>query len=929
MTHSEPDDSAAACPDAERLIDFAFGRLPQHVITAVHQHVAQCSDCAERLAALDPASDEFCALVRDAPRDAAADRDAELAETVRNLCVDVRTLVVKPESGGHAAATRTAPAATRTAPAAARTASSLAEAVQLIAAVEDMHPAKAPPAGSTSTADESHWELGEFELCRVLGIGGMSIVFEAIEHPIERRVALKMVQPHVALRPGFSDRFLREARSLAAIENDHVVTIFRYGQFQTLNYLTMPILPGRSLASWLDECDRMNPGEVIRLGLHIAAGLSAIHDAGLIHRDLSPANVWLRSNSDGLDAALTSESLAGEPPAGESPAGEPPAGESPAGEFPAGEFPAAPQNRESGANPGPACPSRYSDGGSVEASQTRDEPAAFHWQRAELIDFGLARQIDDGLTGSRVVMGTPGHVAPEVSRGLPATIQSDLFALGALLHRALTGTLPAMERSLLDTLTAAGDELTDLRHGLDAPAPTPLENLILDLLQPLPENRPASVADVARRLLELSQPGTASHENLPLEPGRAEIARSSGTNDARARLSPAPAVPPAPGSATPRAGSLLIMFLTLAAGGTLAAVALVPAGWWSRAASQSPGSRHSASSTSRDERVSLNRVKPFGEAAENGEAAKEYATVPRSEGSEHSTPSPPPTTGRIAFEEMFDQTNRVLTQKDQKHAWGIANGVYYDEIHANQAGLAYFSFVGPNLVDFRYECLCRVQDGVLSASFRILGDELRQSHLECLLRPDGTWWIRRLDRRRPDRKNNWHDTIETRVAGGEFPTEWFPAAPRWAVFSIHARGSELEIQLDRRTVARATDVRFTSTPTADPDAALPESDQSGTAVGAESQEAATTDDGTTDGKVPPSTEPASGTAEDDDDHSKIPLNQINWRQLGNSTRHTVRVGHWPVSDKPARFEMDWQRLWQLTPPDPPPAGNSDAAHAAQ
>lgn len=874
MTHSHPDAPTATCPDRERLLDIAFGRLPQHVITAVHHHIAHCGNCEKFLAELDPASDEFCILVRDSARDLLRGYESESAETLQNLSSDLRTLAGISDRMAREAA---GPAAWPTSP-------SLAEAVQIIAVAEDVSPAASFYDASMSetalsAATESHWELGGFELCSVLGIGGMSIVFEAIEHPIERRVALKVVQPHVALRPGFSDRFLREARSLAAIESDHVVTIFRFGQFQTLNYLTMPVLPGRSLAAWLEQCSRLDPGEVIRLGLDLATGLSAIHEAGLIHRDLSPANVWLRSNSAEADAA-------------------------PTGKSPACESATALSNRTSRMKSVPVRPSERSDRERAEAIQMENRPSEFLWQRAELIDFGLARQIDeDSLTGSRIIVGTPGYIAPEVTQGHPATVQSDLYALGSILHRALTGTVPSRKRPLLEALTESSGERHDIQHAFTTATPSPLETLILDLLQPLPENRPASAAEVAQRLSALQQPDASGSEVRSIAPGHVKAVRSSSSSNGAGQPVPAtPAIATRSGyrSAPCRGRLPLFTLRLLAAGGTLVAFALALTAWRSRDWSGFIGSRGSIVTGIRDENSNTVRKRPFPDSATDADTFEENTVSRRPDRSDdfaqsHQVPQP---AGRLAFEEMFDRPDQVLNRKDQQHTWGIAHGVYYDEVHANQAGLGYFAFVGPDLINFRYECLCRVHDGGLKASFRVLGDDLRQSHLECALRPDGHWSIRRLDRRRPNRQDRWSESIETEVSSGEFPAEWFPAASRWAVFSIVACEADLEIRLDQRTVTRATDVRFLSTPTPDPVAGLPDTDLPG-ATDNEAQRSAT---------------PPGDSADEDGDLSTLLLKKINWRQLGNSTSHCVRMGYWALSSNPARFEMDWQRLWQLELP---------------
>jgi serine/threonine protein kinase len=141
--------------------------------------------------------------------------------------------------------------------------------------------------------------LGNYRVLKVLGMGGMGIVFEAEDMTLMRRVALKAMKPVMAVTPEHRQRFLREAQLTAAIEHDHIVTIYQVGEDRDVPYLAMKLLQGQSLEERLrDEGGWLQLPEVLRIGKEITEGLAAAHDRDLIHRDIKPANIWLESPKD-------------------------------------------------------------------------------------------------------------------------------------------------------------------------------------------------------------------------------------------------------------------------------------------------------------------------------------------------------------------------------------------------------------------------------------------------------------------------------------------------------------------------------------------------------------------------------------------------------------------------------------------------------
>jgi hypothetical protein len=147
---------------------------------------------------------------------------------------------------------------------------------------------------SPRAAGELGW-LAHYRVQRLLGEGGMGMVFLAEDTLLSRPVALKVIRPEIADTPGIAQRFMREARATAAIKHDHIVTIYQVGQEGGMPFLAMEYLKGISLDEWLDRGRRPSVELVLRIGREIAAGLSAAHRRSLIHRDIKPANIWLEA----------------------------------------------------------------------------------------------------------------------------------------------------------------------------------------------------------------------------------------------------------------------------------------------------------------------------------------------------------------------------------------------------------------------------------------------------------------------------------------------------------------------------------------------------------------------------------------------------------------------------------------------------------
>jgi hypothetical protein len=137
--------------------------------------------------------------------------------------------------------------------------------------------------------------LAHYRARRLLGEGGMGLVLEAEDTHLLRPVALKVIRPELSRSPQIARRFVLEARAMAALKHDHVVTIYQVGLHRGVPFLAMEYLRGMSLDRWLGRGHKPTVDLTLRLGREIAAGLDAAHRRGLIHRDIKPANIWLET----------------------------------------------------------------------------------------------------------------------------------------------------------------------------------------------------------------------------------------------------------------------------------------------------------------------------------------------------------------------------------------------------------------------------------------------------------------------------------------------------------------------------------------------------------------------------------------------------------------------------------------------------------
>jgi serine/threonine-protein kinase len=141
---------------------------------------------------------------------------------------------------------------------------------------------------------------GKYQIERLIGLGGMGVVMSAIHVQLDERVAMKFLLPAALQNAGAVDRFLREARALVSLKNEHVVRVLDVDKLPSGSpYIVMEHLVGADLGEILALCGPLPVSEAIDYVLQACAGVAEAHARGIVHRDLKPANLFVTERPDG------------------------------------------------------------------------------------------------------------------------------------------------------------------------------------------------------------------------------------------------------------------------------------------------------------------------------------------------------------------------------------------------------------------------------------------------------------------------------------------------------------------------------------------------------------------------------------------------------------------------------------------------------
>lgn len=151
----------------------------------------------------------------------------------------------------------------------------------------------------------THVEVGQmigerYQINRLLGRGGVGVVYEAENVLIGRKVAIKVLRSHRAYSRSTVKRFEKEARATGNIDSDHILDVIDIGRLPTGEpYLVMELLVGEDLGQRIHRVQKLTPGQLVPLARQALLGLRAAHHAGIIHRDLKPANIFIMKSKAG------------------------------------------------------------------------------------------------------------------------------------------------------------------------------------------------------------------------------------------------------------------------------------------------------------------------------------------------------------------------------------------------------------------------------------------------------------------------------------------------------------------------------------------------------------------------------------------------------------------------------------------------------
>src|SRR5690606_38158168 len=133
--------------------------------------------------------------------------------------------------------------------------------------------------------------LGHYEIIAELGRGGMGVVHKALDPALGRVVAIKELAPALADDPSLVERFLREARSMAALSDPHIVGIHFIGQENGRPVFVMAFVEGEALGGMLRRLGKLTVADTLKILQQTAQGLATAHERGVIHRDIKPGNI--------------------------------------------------------------------------------------------------------------------------------------------------------------------------------------------------------------------------------------------------------------------------------------------------------------------------------------------------------------------------------------------------------------------------------------------------------------------------------------------------------------------------------------------------------------------------------------------------------------------------------------------------------------
>jgi len=390
-------------PTADQLAAFDLGQLPAAEWREVERHIAACKECCQKLESLP--EDALVRLVRESASKAAETMDQFTGST---------------GTSGNAA------------------------------------PAQVPP----ELVDHPRYRILE-----VLGSGGMGVVFKAEHRLMERTVALKVIAHQLVDNAAAVERFRQEVKAAARLTHPNIVTAYDAEQAGDVHFLVMAYVEGASLDRVLHQRGPLPVAEACLLVQQAAQGLQHAHEKGMVHRDIKPGNLLVRS----ADRS-----------------------------------------------------------GPIEADAHR-QAALVKIADFGLSRFASEAVAVETLTASGALVGTPDYIAPEQAMNPRlADIRADIYSLGCTLYHMLAGRPPFSSASVLQKLICHRESPVPPLAESRPDAPAELIRVVERMLAKSPVDRYQTPAAVAQALAPLTGPADFATQAAPRRDSRERVLKGVG-----------------------------------------------------------------------------------------------------------------------------------------------------------------------------------------------------------------------------------------------------------------------------------------------------------------------------------------------------------------------------------------------------------------
>jgi serine/threonine protein kinase/tetratricopeptide (TPR) repeat protein len=288
--------------------------------------------------------------------------------------------------------------------------------------------------------DGSAWELGH---------GAMGVTYRAIDKALDRHVALKIINTDRSSHSAEArERFMREARTAAALRHPNVATVYQFGVREATGqfFYAMELVEGETLEERVRRLGPLDVLTTIDIALQVTAALEAAEERGLVHRDLKPGNLMLVASNDDVVGALV------------------------------------PSARRLTQTP----------------LQRTTRPSSV---QVKVIDFGVAKAVAEKTSAMALThggfVGTPAFASPEQFTNAPVDVRSDIYSLGVTLWFLLTGQMLFSGRTIEEIQDARRSTPLPIEQLKAAQVPNRFISLLVSMLATEPAARPAGAHELA------------------------------------------------------------------------------------------------------------------------------------------------------------------------------------------------------------------------------------------------------------------------------------------------------------------------------------------------------------------------------------------------------------------------------------------------